>query len=193
MSPVQPRHQLLLGAALALLMAATRGEHVTGLAVLPDASWAVFFLAGVYLGPAWALLGLMAEALALDFVAVTWGGVSGFCITLAYPFLFPAHGALWLAGRWYARRHRQAWSTLTPLALALLGGAVIAEGLASGGFYLLSGRFPDLSVAELGARLVRYFPESLEALLVYVGAAVLVHAVLALALGEAQRRRPSAC
>ena len=43
-----PRTQLLIGLALALLMAMTRGQHFATLN-LPSASWAVFFLAGVLL------------------------------------------------------------------------------------------------------------------------------------------------
>jgi hypothetical protein len=181
------RQQLLVGTALALLMAVTRGQHLAALGFLPDASWAVFFLAGVYLRPAWALPALMAEAFVLDFAAITWGGVSSFCFTPAYALLLPAQAALWLGGRWYAGRHRQAWSTLLPLALALSGSAVVAEVLASGGFYLFSGRFAELSLAELGARLVRYFPSSLGALVLYTGLAALVHA--AFTLVRAQDRR----
>src|SRR5690554_3136356 len=45
---------------LAVLMAATRSHHFASVTHLPDASWAVFFLAGFYLRPLWvfpALLG----------------------------------------------------------------------------------------------------------------------------------------
>ena len=187
MSPLSVRRQLLVGAALALLMAATRGQHVAALGLLPDASWAVFLLAGVYLRPAWVLVALMGEAFALDVAAITWGGVSGFCFTPAYTLLLPAHAALWLGGRWYAARHRQAWSTLMPLAGALLGSAVVAEVLASGGFYLFSGRFAELSLAELGARLVQYFPSSLQALALYTALAAITHAALSLAAQEPRR------
>ena len=180
MSPLSVRQQILVGTALALLMAATRGQHLAALGIVPDASWAIFFLAGIYLPSAWGFVALMVEAFALDVSAITWGGVSGFCFTPAYAFLLPAHAALWLAGRWYAGHHRQAWSTLLPLAGALLGSAVVAEVLASGGFYLFSGRFAELSLAELGSRLVRYFPSSLEALALYTGLAAVMHAALAL-------------
>jgi len=180
MLPLSVRQQLLIGVALAALMAVTRGQHLAALGFLPDASWAVFFLAGVYLRPAWVFVGLVGEAFLLDVAAITWGGVSGFCFTPAYMLLLPAHAALWLAGRWYAGRHRQTWSTLLPLGGALLGAVVVAEVLSSGGFYLFSGRFADLSLAELGARLVQYFPASLEALALYTGLAAVIHAALVL-------------
>jgi len=118
---------------------------------------------------------------------------SGFCYIPAYTLLLPAHGALWLAGRWYATHQRQAWSTLLPLAGALLGAAVVAEVLASGGFYLFSGRFTELSLAELASGLVRYFPTPLEALVLSVGLPAMVHAALALARGEPRRRDLTAC
>jgi hypothetical protein len=185
--------QALVGVALALLMAVTRGQHLTGLGLLPDASWAVFFLAGVYLRPAWAFLAYLAEALILDVAAITWGGVSGFCFTPAYTLLLPAHGALWLAGRWYAGRHHERWPTLLPLIGAVLGAAAVAELLASGGFYLFSGRFEAVSLAGLGTRLVQYFPSSLEALALYVGLTAVVHATFALARGAPRRRDLTAC
>lgn len=184
MSPLSLRQQILVGAALSLLMAATRGQHLAALGFLPDASWAVFLLAGVYLGSPWGFVALMVEAFALDIAAITWGGVSGFCFTPAYALLLPAHAALWLAGRWYAGHHRQAWSTLVPLTGALLVSAIVAEVLASGGFYLFSGRFAELSLAELGSRLVRYFPSSLEALALYAGLAAVMHGALAMARVE---------
>jgi len=180
MSLLSVPQQLLTGTALALLMAVTRGQHLAALGFLPDASWAVFFLAGVYLRSVWVFVALMVEAFVLDVAAVTWGGVSSFCFTPAYALLLPAHAALWLAGRWYAGRYRQAWSTLLPLAGAVLGSALVAEVLASGGFYLFSGRFAEQSLAELGSRLVRYFPSSVEALALYTGLAVVVHAAVVL-------------
>ncbi|HNI65868.1 MAG TPA: hypothetical protein PLK97_09005, partial [Pseudomonadales bacterium] len=54
--------QWLIGLTLALLMAATRSQHFASLETLPSASWAVFFLAGLYLTPRWAVVGLLAEA-----------------------------------------------------------------------------------------------------------------------------------
>jgi hypothetical protein len=187
MSPLAPRQQLAVGLVLALTMVATRGQHLAAVGFLPDASWAVFFLAGVYLGAAWTFWGLNALALGLDLAAVTWGGVSGFCLSPAYLLLLPAHGVLWMAGRWYAGRHRNDWRTLLPLGASLLAAAVAAEVLASGGFYLLSGRFAEPTLAELVGRLAAYFPASMEALVLYVGMAGLVHVVLAVAAGGRRR------
>ncbi|ALP52895.1 cobalamin ABC transporter [Candidatus Tenderia electrophaga] len=175
------RHQWLIGLGLVLLLIMTRGHHVASVAALPSASWAIFFLAGVYLSSRWAFPALLAGAGLLDFAAVTWGGVSSFCISPAYGFLLPAYGALWLAGRWYARCYSFQWRTLMPLGVSLLGGATLCELLSSGGFYFLSGRFAEPTLAEFGGRLLQYFPGMLTNLLVYVGGAALIHlAVVAL-------------
>lgn len=169
------KHAWLIALALAGLLAATRSHHFADIHYLPDASWAVFFLAAVYLRPAWVLPLLLAEAAAVDYTSIAWGGVSDFCVSPAYGLLVPAYGALWLAGRWYSRRHVFSWATLLPLAGGALAGAAVCELLSGGGFYFLSGRFEETSLVELGLRLVRYFPLSLSAVAFYLGVAGIIH------------------
>ncbi|MEQ6342701.1 MAG: hypothetical protein M3A44_13905 [Gammaproteobacteria bacterium] len=179
MSTLAPRHQLMIGAVLVALMAATRGQHFATLNNLPGASWAVFFLAGVYLRPLWVFPMLIATVTLLDYSAVTWGGAGTFCITPAYAFLLPAYGALWLAGRWYAQYHHATMTRMIGrLTLSLLVGALLCELFSSGGFYFLSGRFAQTSLVEFGARLVKYFPHDLSSLAFYVGIAAVIHAAL---------------
>lgn len=175
------RNQLVIGMALAALMIATRGQHFATLHGLPGASWAVFFLAGVYLRPVWVLPAALGLAGFLDFAAFTWGGASGFCLTPAYAFLLPAYGSLWLAGRWYAGRYRLAWGTLASLAAAAFAGTAVCELFSSGGFYFFSGRFAEPMLAEFGARLAKYFPSYLGSLVFYVAIAAVVHTLLVLA------------
>ncbi len=185
-----PRAELVIGLALAGLMTLTRSHHFASALHLPDASWAVFFLAGAYLRPAWALPALLALAAGVDLAAIRFGGVAGSCLSPAYVLLAPAYGALWLAGRWYARRHRLAWSTLGPLGLAVTAGTLACELLSSGGFYFLSGRFAETGLAEFAARLLRYFPADLQAVAFYVGLAAVLHLVLALARGAGRAAAP---
>ena len=183
------RYTALIALALALLMAATRTDHFAGQLHLPDASAAVFFLAGVYLRPMWIAAALLVEAALIDYAAIAFGGVSSFCISLAYGFLLPAYGALWLAGRWYAARHRFALMSLLPLAASVVIGGVVSELFSSGGFYFFSGRF-EPNFAEFGARIARYFPSSLATLALYVAVAAIVHAALgAVRLSGARDRR----
>jgi hypothetical protein len=167
--------QLIIGITLAVLMAVTRGYHFDFLSQLPSASWAAFFLAGVYVGSHWMFLALLAEAAGLDVIAVTWGGVDNFCMSPAYIFLLPAYGALWGVGRWYASRHHEGLMTLLPMTMSVLVGASLCGVLSGGGFYFYSGRFQDTDMGEFGDRLIRFFPYELSSLVFYVGAAVILH------------------
>ncbi len=170
-----PRTQLMIGLALAGLMAATRGQAFAPLGHhLPDAALAVFFLAGFYLRPVWAFAALFGLASAIDLIAVGWGGVSAYCLSPAYWLLIPAYGTLWAAGRWYRRLHRPDLTTVPRLGALLLGAGVLAEAFASGGFYLFSGRF-EPSLLGFGYSLVSYLPGTLGALLAYVSVGALVH------------------
>jgi hypothetical protein len=189
MSTLSNRNQILIGAVLALLLIATRGQHFATLHSLPGASWAVFFLAGVYLRSVWVLPALLASVCGLDLaphllsgasLAETLSGGRAFCLTPAYCFLLPAYASLWFAGRWYARRYRFEWRTLLPLGAAALAGAAVCELFSSGGFYLVSGRFAEPTLAEFGTRLATYFPRYLQSLAFYVGLAALVHTLFGL-------------
>lgn len=181
MSIIAPRSQLVIGLSLALLMAATRSHHFAAIHHLPDASWAVFFLAGFYLRALWALPVLLVLAGASDYIAINSYNVSDFCMSPAYGLLVPAYAALWLAGRWYARQYRFQFGTFVSLAVAVLTAAIVSELLTGGGFYFLSGRFTDTTLTEFGARLVRYFPQALQGMALYIGAAVIAHIVFELA------------
>lgn len=169
------RQQWLVGAALIVLMAVTRGHHFASINHLPSASWAVFFLAGVYLRPLWMLPLLLLEAFLLDFAAVTFGGVSNFCVSPAYVFLVPAYSALWLGGRIYARLHQPRWHTLAYALAMLLIAAAVCQVISSGSFYYLSGRFADPSLSGLWERLVMYSPRQLQNILFYAGVACAIH------------------
>jgi hypothetical protein len=99
-------------------------------------------------------------------------------MTPAYWMLVPAYGVVWGLGRWVAGRFDLTQSTLPLLFGVLLVGGVLSEVFASGGFYLFSGRFADLSLAELLGRFVTYMPATLMHLMVYVGLVALAHATL---------------
>lgn len=183
------RTQLGIGVTLAALMAVTRGYHFSPLEHLPSASWAVFFLAGVYLPSRWVFPALLAEAAAIDFAAVTWGGVSNFCISPAYGFLLPAYGTLWLAGHWYADRHRDTVTTLIPLTMSVLAGAALCEVVSSGSFYFLSGRFEQTDMAQFAVRFAKYFPQPLTSMAFYVGIATAIHAAALVSMMSFSRAR----
>ena len=187
MLSLTPRQQLTIGVALALLMALTRSHHWATLHALPDASWAVFFLVGVYLRAFWVAPVLMLGAALVDYIAITWGGVSSFCVSPAYWLLIPAYGALFLAGRVYARHHRMSWSALPWLIGSALAGAVLAELFSSGGFYFFSGRFAEPGLGEFIPRLVKYFPGNLSTMAAFLGLVAVIHVAAASLRGNAQR------
>ena len=194
MTPItDSRSRILIGLGLAALMAATRGQQFAPLAHhLPDASLAVFFLAGLYLRSIWSFPALFGLATVIDLTAIGWGGVSGYCLTPAYWMLVPAYGVVWGMGRWSAGRVEMTKDGLPLLVGALLLGGVLSEVFASGGFYLFSGRFADLSALELLGRFATYMPATLLHLMVYVGLAAVVHLTLARALPRtrSERARP---
>ncbi len=195
------RHQLMIGTVLALLIVTTRNEHFITLHTLPAASWAAFFLAGVYLRPLWVLPAMLAFVWGLDFFPHLASGASlaeivsgghAFCLTLAYFFLVPAYGALWFAGRWYAGQHRFQWRTLLPLVGAALAGVTLCEVISSGGFYFFSGRFADTTLVEFGSRLMRFFPASVQAFAFYLVSGAAVHALFSATRGAPGTRKPTA-
>lgn len=178
MLKISDRYQLIIGLFLVLLMVATRGHHFATLQHLPDASLAIFFLAGIYITRVWFFPLLLAVAGLLDYVAITWGGVSSFCISPAYTLLIAAYGALWFAGRKYASIHKEQWLSLIPLVIFMTVGFVLSEIISSGGFYYFSGRFADLSLTEFASRLTKYGPEMFSSLAFYVACTTVIHAVI---------------
>ena len=171
---LSPRTQLLIGIALAALMAMTRGQHFATLN-LPSASWAVFLLAGVLLKPRWVFPALFIEASVLDFAAIQWAGVSDWCMSPAYWMLVPAYGSLWLGGRLYAGWHSDRLSSLALLAATLVVSALVCYLFSGGGFLYFSGRYPEPTLALLAERIGLYYPRYLGSLALYVGLAALLY------------------
>jgi hypothetical protein len=188
MLTLSSRNQIIIGLVLTLLMVATRSHHFATLMHLPDASWAVFFLAGFYLRSNWALPGFLALTWVLDFSSFTWGGGSGFCLTRAYGFLLPAYSALWFAGYWFAKQYHFEWRTLMPLVVAVLMGSAVCEVFSSGGFYFFSGHFIETGFTEFAGQLIKYYPSYLQSMAFYVSIAAAVHVLFVLAFDTAKQK-----
>jgi hypothetical protein len=128
-------------AILAIVMLATRVNHF---AALPDASWAVFFVAGFYLrgNARWAFPLLMALAVLIDFFVITGQGIdfwSHYCVSIAYWFLVPAYLALWLGGTLLRRMYRGLGvRELVFLAVALVAAVSVSYVISNGSYYWLS-------------------------------------------------------
>mgnify|MGYP003575203413 FL=1 len=171
------RMQVVAGTALAALMIATRGQHFASVNALPSASWAVFFLAGALLRPMWALPAFFVLSSLLDFASLATGTITDWCLSPAYWAVALAYAALWFAGTYYARVHRDAWRTVPRLALVLVLAASAAYLVSKGGFYFFSGRYPDATLPGFLARIPQYYPRSLGTLAGYVGVAFVVRAI----------------
>lgn len=169
-------HQRAVGVALLLLMVLTRSHHAATAVHLPDASWAVFFLAAACLRALWPFPVFALAAWLTDLVAVDLGGVSDFCMTPAYLALIPAYGALWLAGLWYTRVHRDRLSTLAPLFGIFLLGVLVCDVISSGAFYLFSGYFQSPGWTGYLVRTAEYLPSFVAVSLLYLALAAGVYA-----------------
>ncbi|MCK5716140.1 MAG: hypothetical protein KAH77_01535 [Thiomargarita sp.] len=172
------RLQLMIGLVLATLLVLTRSQHFADLHQLPAASWAAFFLAGLYIQSRGGLFALLGLTFILDFSVFLTGSYSA-CFTPAYMMLLPAYASLWLVGRWFGKQQHD---YVMFNRFLLLGGAVFiatlgCELLSSGGYYLFSGQF-DPSFSEFSSRLVQYYPYSLTSTAFYVTIATLLQSMM---------------
>jgi hypothetical protein len=182
--------RLGLLALLAIVMLATRSHLLSDhFGPLPDASWAVFFIAGFYLrGSArWAFPALMALAVGIDYAVITGQGIGfwqHYCVSPAYWFLLPSYGALWLGGTWLRARYTGLHARELGL---LVASAVVAASacylLSNGSFYWLSASVPARSFAGWLENLGDWYLIFVRTTLVYVGVAAALHALSVQALG----------
>jgi hypothetical protein len=193
-----PARRLGILIALMLVMAATR-IHLSLLHhSVMDASLAVFFLAGFWLGGTgsaasrWgSFILLMAEAVLVDYLVITGQGIdfwSHYCVSMAYWFLIPAYFTLWAGGSWLAR-HASALNlrTLGLAAATLLVSVTAYYVISNGSFYWLSRSVPQpRSFGAWWENLQDWYLPYLETAAMYVGLGAIVH-VLALQLSRARK------
>lgn len=173
------RQSLSMLAVLALVMAATRYQHFGDALHLPDASLAVFFLAGLLVPSVVALPVLLIHAGMIDYLAITVAGVSDYCVSPAYGFLVPTYAVLWYSGRWHTDRQKDSWRGLLQLYLVLWAAISAAFLISNASFFAFSGHFPQMGVAEYATRVARHYPPYALTAFGYVSLAVLMHAALA--------------
>lgn len=169
------RSERIAALLLAVLMAVTRIHHFGVGTIAPDASTAVFFLAGLLLAsPLW-FVAFSLLAIALDGVALGIVGVADACMTVGYWLLFAGYLALWYAGRLGRRIAKLDLVQAAKLAGLAAGGVVAFFVLSNLGYYFGGGFDESMGAAEYASRVSRYFPAYLIATLAYgaAGAAVL--------------------
>jgi hypothetical protein len=171
-----------IASALLLLMAMTRYNHFGSAMALPDASYAVFFLGGLFLGRVRGALVILAllllEAALVDYYAINFREMSGWCVTSAYSFLVFAYGALWFVGRWFAPRHDLTAKGLSGLLLAAVAAGSAAFLIANVSFYLLAGYFDSMSVVQYVSSVAQYYLPYVAVAVFYVVLAVAVQILL---------------
>jgi hypothetical protein len=162
-----------LALGLALVMFVTRIGHFGEYGGPPDASWAVFFLAGLWLReprlfPAFFALGWVADLVAFGL------GTPTLCYSPAYLFLVPAYGLLWWAGHKVA-----ALGGSWRIAVALPVAAAGCFALANLGMYLLAPPAAPTSLLSFAGQVAGWFPGYLLTMAVYTAAALVVAAAVA--------------
>ena len=177
-----PSLRLPIFLAIAAVMAVTRLNHF---GAIPDASWAMFLVAGYYLRGQvrWAFPALMVVAVAVDWFVITSSGLdfwSHYCVSPGYWFLLPAHFSLWAAGAAVARfdTHPGA-NTLAMLVAAVVAGTALCHLFAQGGFYWLSDSVAEPTFAGWAKNYTDWFLPYLRTTGLYVGLAAVVHVAVA--------------
>lgn len=170
-----------IGVALALLMLATRSNLISHFGTnlfLPDASMAVFLLAGFFFASRLFFGALMVLAVAIDYVAIAKFGVNDYCVTPAYWALLPTYAALWFGGRFYARSHQFTWAGLVQFAVISWVVVSLAFLISNASFYLLAGYFSQMSAMDYANAVSQYYFSYVAGAAVYLAVAVLIYAVV---------------
>jgi hypothetical protein len=161
---------------LTLLMLATRTHHFSSFNQLPSASIAIFFLAGMYLRNIKMFWFFYILSVIIDLASSYYRGQFGDCITTSYPALVLSYGAMFTAG-FYTKPDWQAsaWQiNIIKVTLALFFASSIAFFISNGSYYTLSGKFADLSWAEYGTRVDKYYFKSISNPTFYVISAIVI-------------------
>ncbi|HEY0333819.1 MAG TPA: hypothetical protein VGC74_08945 [Stenotrophomonas sp.] len=166
---------------LALLMAATRINHF---APVPDASWAVFFLGGLYLRSwtRWAFPLLMGLAVLVDWLVIRGQGIAfwqHYCVSAGYLALVPAYLSLWAGGAWLARLPAVAtWLAVLRGAGVLVLAVAACHLIAQGAFYWSSDSVTAPTVGGWLQNYADWFAPYLRTAVLYVAGAELLRAGL---------------
>jgi len=167
-------------ALLASLMLITRTHHFATFNQLPSASIAIFFLAGMYLRHIKSFWFFYILSICIDLSSSYFRGQLGDCLTASYPALAFSYATMFAAGC-YTRPN---WTqqvlivNLIKVAAALFIASSIAFFISNSSYYALSGKFLELSWAEYGARVDKYYFRSISNPVFYVLSAMVMDWVI---------------
>ncbi len=167
---------------LALVMAGTRINHFSA---LPDASWAIFFVAGFYLRGSmrWAFPALMALAVAIDFIVISSQGMSfwsHYCMSSAYWFLIAAYAAMWFGGSLLrSRMLGLGLRTLGLLGLSFVAAVSVCFIISNGSFYWLSDSVASPGMVGWMQNMAEWYLPYLRTSTMYLCVAIATHVIVA--------------
>ncbi|UXI66535.1 hypothetical protein [Tahibacter amnicola] len=162
---------------LMVLMLVTRYHPWGEVLHVKDASMAVFFAAGFYLGGTFALPLLLLQAGLIDYVSITQSGISDYCVTPAYSMLVVAYAVLWYGGLLFSRYYRQSVSTLLPLAGVALASNLVSFWISNGSFYWFGGRVGEATFAGYIENFLKYMPWFVTVSMLWIITMAAAHAV----------------
>lgn len=172
------RRSLGIFFGLVALIAITRTYHFGSINLLPDASLAVFFFAGMYLRRWFIFPVYLLLAGLIDYSVISYGGVSDWCVTPGYLFLIPTYAAMWEAGRF---SHRLEMLSVLDY-LKVIGCVFVATSVAfvvsNYGFYVFSGRFEAFGLVQYFSSVVKYFPSYLLTTVLYSVVLLSLHGIV---------------
>jgi len=159
--------EFFLTLVILFLMIITRGNHVTTLYALPDASLALFLIGGIYLKSIRFFIALFLFGLFIDFGASALDPKLGFCLTKGYWGLVPGYAILWVCGYFLnKRKYLQKLSIFIPYVSVAV---VLAFFISTQTYYLFSGRFGSPSLAESILHGWEYLPQYFLSSFIYIG------------------------
>ena len=137
------------------VMALTRGSHLLTAISLPDASFALFLIGGMYLKkPKW-FISLLTFSFVIDLAALSMNNTYQIPINLGYLGLLASYVIMWFFGLRIA-------NTKSFLKFAVFGviATLITFVMSTQTYNLLSGTFPDITIKESIQTGWEYLPQS---------------------------------
>lgn len=157
---------------IVFIMILTRSSHVGTTIYLPDASLALFFIAGLYFRSLLVFITLFIFAVMIDLAAVNYGGVNDYCITPAYWFLVPTYACLWFAARFYQNKLStisSAYKKTIILLILLTSANTLAYLISNYSFYFMSGKFSNTGFWQYSNGIMQYYWPQTKYLFIYLG------------------------
>jgi len=140
---------------LIFLMLLTRGAHLLTSVSLPDASFALFLIGGMLLKkPKW-FISLFAASILIDLITLSINPTNQIPINLGYLGLLPSYGIMWLIGLYVSKT-----KDILKFVIFSALGTFVSFMISTQSYYLLSNKFPGITIQESIQTGWEYLPQS---------------------------------